>query len=129
MSDVSVIGCGAMGSALIETLAGANNRVTIWNRTQEKAETLAGPLITVAEAVGDALAASPLTIVCVADHDIARTLVDGAVENLHGRAVVCTSFAVAPVPSDGGQRAAGSKDLRGPWPPVGVVRSDRSQAP
>lgn len=43
MSDVSVIGCGNMGSALIGALADAGREVTIWNRTREKAEALAGP--------------------------------------------------------------------------------------
>lgn len=93
MGDVSVIGCGVMGSALIKTLAEKNNRVTIWNRTREKAQVLAGPLITVAATIDDTLAASPLTIVCVADQDVTRTLLEGAAaENLRRRTVVSTAF-------------------------------------
>lgn len=52
MSDISVIGCGAMGSALIETLAEQDACVTIWNRTRERAETLTGPRVTVADSFG-----------------------------------------------------------------------------
>ena len=59
-TDVSVIGCGNMGSAFIRTLADDGREVTIWNRTREKAEALAGPQVTVAGSVADALEASPV---------------------------------------------------------------------
>lgn len=51
MSDVSVIGCGKMGSALIETLRKEENEVTIWNRTRGKAERLSGKRVTVTDSV------------------------------------------------------------------------------
>lgn len=35
MSDVSIIGTGAMGSALVEALAAAEADVTVWNRTTD----------------------------------------------------------------------------------------------
>ena len=38
--EVSVIGLGAMGSALARTLLGHGYRVTVWNRTSAKAEPL-----------------------------------------------------------------------------------------
>ena len=41
MSDISVIGLGAMGSALARTLLQNGYAVTVWNRTAEKA----GPLV------------------------------------------------------------------------------------
>ena len=40
MSDVSVVGLGAMGSALARALMRAGHRVTVWNRTASKAEAL-----------------------------------------------------------------------------------------
>ena len=40
MSDVSVIGLGAMGSALARTLLRDGHRVTVWNRTSSKTESL-----------------------------------------------------------------------------------------
>ena len=43
MSDVSVIGLGAMGSALARTLLQNGYAVTVWNRTAEKAEPLVTP--------------------------------------------------------------------------------------
>lgn len=72
MSDISVIGCGAMGSALIETLAKRNTRVSIWNRTRERALTLAGPHVTVVDSVDEAIDRSPLTVICVAGYDVTK---------------------------------------------------------
>jgi 3-hydroxyisobutyrate dehydrogenase-like beta-hydroxyacid dehydrogenase len=92
MSDVSVIGTGAMGSALVEALAASSAEVTVWNRTMDKAQALAGPSVGVAASPVEALKASPLTIVSVTDHDVARTLVHDAAEALHGKVVASTSF-------------------------------------
>jgi 3-hydroxyisobutyrate dehydrogenase-like beta-hydroxyacid dehydrogenase len=39
-SDVSVIGLGAMGSALARTLLHNGHRVTVWNRTSAEADPL-----------------------------------------------------------------------------------------
>lgn len=91
MSDVSVIGTGAMGSALVEGLAAAGAEVTVWNRTSQKAEALSGPRVRVASSVGEALASSPLMIVSVSDHELARTLIETE-EDLGEKVVVSTSF-------------------------------------
>ena len=92
MSDVSVIGAGTMGSALVDVLAASGAKVTVWNRTRAKAEELSGPRVHVAASVAEALASSPLTIVAVADHELARTLVEEADADLGGRVVASTSF-------------------------------------
>ena len=92
MSDVSVIGTGAMGSALVEALAAAGGEVTVWNRTTDKAAALSGPRVGVAKSVAEALTASPLTIVAVSDHELARTLVEEAQQDLDGKVVASTSF-------------------------------------
>lgn len=95
MSDVSVIGTGAMGSALAEALAASGAQVTVWNRTRKKAETLSGPRVRVAESVAEALTSSPLTIVSVSNHDLARTLVRETGEDLTGKVVASISFGTA----------------------------------
>jgi 3-hydroxyisobutyrate dehydrogenase-like beta-hydroxyacid dehydrogenase len=91
MSDVSVIGAGAMGSALVEVLATSGADVLVWNRTASTAEALSGPRVSVARSVSQALTSSPLTIVSVSDHELARTLVETAGVGLNGRAVASTS--------------------------------------
>jgi 3-hydroxyisobutyrate dehydrogenase-like beta-hydroxyacid dehydrogenase len=91
MGGVSVIGAGAMGSALTEVLAASGADVRVWNRTRQKAEALSGPQVRVAESVAEALASSALTIVAVSDHELARTLVADAGEHLEGKVVASTS--------------------------------------
>ena len=46
MKDVTVVGLGAMGSALARTLLEVGYRVTVWNRTLRKAD----PLVTLGSA-------------------------------------------------------------------------------
>jgi 3-hydroxyisobutyrate dehydrogenase-like beta-hydroxyacid dehydrogenase len=93
MSDVSVIGTGTMGRALVEALAASGAEVGVWNRTREKAEKLAGPRVRPTGSVSEALTSSPLTIVSVSDHELGRTLVEEAGAQLDGAAVASTSFA------------------------------------
>jgi len=92
MSDVSVVGTGAMGSALVEALAASGAEVTAWNRTKEKAEALAGPRVRVAESAADAFRKSPLAIVSVSDHEVGRTIAEEAGAALEGTVVTSTSF-------------------------------------
>ena len=91
MSDVSVVGAGAMGSALVEVFATSGVEVMVWNRTGDKAEALSGPRVRVARSVAEALTSSPLAIVSVSDHEVARSLLDVAGVDLSGRAVASTS--------------------------------------
>lgn len=74
MSQLSVIGCGLMGSALIRTLAKAGIELTIWNRTQEKAQALRQPGVSVAESVAAAVAASPVAIIVLLDLDYSLSM-------------------------------------------------------
>lgn len=73
MEQISIIGCGLMGSALIRTLAQQGNQLVIWNRTLEKAHALAQPGVTVATSFEQALAASPVVIFILADTAYAAT--------------------------------------------------------
>jgi len=54
---------GAMGRALASSLVTAGRDVTVWNRTPRSL-----PGVTVAASVADAVAASPLVVVCVVDY-------------------------------------------------------------
>jgi 3-hydroxyisobutyrate dehydrogenase-like beta-hydroxyacid dehydrogenase len=81
-----------MGSALVEALAASGAEVTVWNRTRERTEVVSGPRVRVAASVDDALALSPLAIVAVSDHTVARALVEDAGQDLNGRVIASTSF-------------------------------------
>jgi len=71
MSDVSVIGLGAMGSALARALLRAGQRVTVWNRTKSKADPLVRDGAISAPDPASAVAASPVVLVCVRDYEVA----------------------------------------------------------
>lgn len=88
MSEVSVLGCGRMGSALIEALAAANFQVTVWNRTREKAEALSGPRVTVADSVAEALEASPTTIICISNYADTEELLTSQDERIRGNTLI-----------------------------------------
>lgn len=72
MADVSVLGLGAMGSALARVLIERGHAVSVWNRTASKAEALADLGARVADSPAAALAASPVAMVCVASYPDAQ---------------------------------------------------------
>ncbi|MBM7058378.1 NAD(P)-dependent oxidoreductase [Streptomyces durocortorensis] len=67
-SPVTVIGLGPMGLALAETLMKNGHPTTVWNRTPGKARNLVAGGARLAASVADAVAASPLTVVCLKDY-------------------------------------------------------------
>jgi 3-hydroxyisobutyrate dehydrogenase-like beta-hydroxyacid dehydrogenase len=62
---------------LARALLKAGNRVTVWNRTPEKAEALAAEGALVAGTAANALAASDVSIVCVTDHAATMEILSG----------------------------------------------------
>ncbi|MBC8136297.1 MAG: NAD(P)-dependent oxidoreductase [Fibrella sp.] len=76
MSEVSVIGLGAMGLVLARTLLDHGHRVTVWNRTGTKAESLVQAGARIAPDISAAFGASPTIIVCVTDYNAARSLLE-----------------------------------------------------
>ena len=68
-SPVTVLGLGAMGRALAGAFLNNGHPTTVWNRTEGKSAELAGRGATVATTVADAIAASPIVVICVLDYD------------------------------------------------------------
>jgi len=87
-STVTVLGLGAMGSALAGALIAAGHRTTIWNRSAAKADPLVEQGAVRASTVAEAVEASPLTIACVLDAAAVHELLDEAGDALSGRALV-----------------------------------------
>jgi 3-hydroxyisobutyrate dehydrogenase-like beta-hydroxyacid dehydrogenase len=73
-SEVSVIGLGAMGSALARTLLRNGQRVTVWNRTSAKAKALVSDGAVLADSAASAVAASPTVLICVEDYQVTRSI-------------------------------------------------------
>lgn len=92
MSDISVVGTGAMGSALVEALAASGLTVAVWNRTTAKSERLSGSRVCMAKSLAEALTSSPLTIVALSNYEVTRTLLTPATEQLRGRVLASTSY-------------------------------------
>jgi len=71
---VSIIGLGLMGSALAGVLLREGYRVTVWNRTPEKADGLIKKGALLAPSAALAIGSSPTVIICVADYEASRSL-------------------------------------------------------
>lgn len=88
MSDVSVIGLGAMGSALASGFLKRGHATTIWNRSAEKAEPLVAKGAVRAPTVVDAVVASRLVVVCLLNYDTVFDALGAASDALAGRVLV-----------------------------------------
>jgi 3-hydroxyisobutyrate dehydrogenase-like beta-hydroxyacid dehydrogenase len=67
-TPVTVLGLGAMGTALARALLSAGHPTTVWNRTPGRSPELDDLGATRAITVADAVDASPLVIACVLDY-------------------------------------------------------------
>ncbi|MFJ9388517.1 NAD(P)-dependent oxidoreductase [Nocardioides sp. NPDC101246] len=87
-TDVTVLGLGAMGSALAAALLDAGRSVTVWNRTPGRASELVGRGAGAADTVAEAVLASPVVIACLLDHSSVQKTLHLAVGELRGRTLV-----------------------------------------
>lgn len=87
MSDVSVIGLGAMGAALARTLLNTCE-VTVWNRTAAKAVSLVDAGAVLADTPEAAIAASPVTVICVGNYDDTQGVLERNPTMLSGRTMI-----------------------------------------
>ncbi|AZQ35689.1 NAD(P)-dependent oxidoreductase [Streptomyces cyaneochromogenes] len=89
-SAVTVLGLGPMGRALAGAFLDAGLRVTVWNRTPGRDRELLDRGAASAASPAEAVAASPLTVVCVVNYDAADAVLrqDPVTDALKGRTVV-----------------------------------------
>lgn len=88
MSDISVIGLGAMGGALARTLLQSGYSVTVWNRTAEKAAPLTAAGAILADSAAEAIAASPAAIICITSQDRTIALLQPVAASLRGKTII-----------------------------------------
>ena len=90
MSDVTMLGLGAMGSAIARALLSAGHSVTVWNRTHRKVEPFVARGADAPEELADAVKASPIILVCIDNYSSTRQLLeqDGVFRHLSGRTLV-----------------------------------------
>ena len=79
-----------MGSVLAKTLLSAGHTVTVWNRSQGKSELLVADGAEIGVTVADAVAASPVILVCIDNYTTTRKIFasDEVFSALAGRIVV-----------------------------------------
>ena len=90
MSDVTVIGLGAMGSAIANAFLNAGHTTTVWNRSREKVEALGKSGANCEPDIVKAIGKSPVCVVCIDDYAATWALMEehdlGAV--LAGRTLI-----------------------------------------
>lgn len=84
---VTVIGLGLMGEALARALVDAGHPTTVWNRSTGKARDLVADGATLADSTVEAVAASPLALVCVSDYSAVHAILDPVAEAMEGRVI------------------------------------------
>lgn len=84
--SITVLGLGAMGTALAGALLSAGHPVTVWNRTAAKADALVARGAARAASPAEAVAASPVVVACLLDYDSVRDVLGAG--HLQGRTLV-----------------------------------------
>ena len=74
MSQVTVIGLGAMGSAIANAFLKAGHDLTVWNRSADKAVLLKSSGALCANTPAEAVDASPVIVICIDDYAATRAL-------------------------------------------------------
>ncbi|MDQ0386976.1 3-hydroxyisobutyrate dehydrogenase-like beta-hydroxyacid dehydrogenase [Streptomyces sp. DSM 42143] len=89
-ADVTVLGLGPMGRALAAAFLDAGLRTTVWNRTPGRDTDLVARGAVPASSAEEAVAAAPLTVVCVVNYDASDAVLrrDAVTAALKGRTVV-----------------------------------------
>jgi len=88
MADMTVIGTGVIGSAVVRACADSGLEVSVWNRTPERSERLAGRNVRVHQKPAAAIEDSPIVLLCLLNYEITHQVLDEAGADLSGRLVV-----------------------------------------
>jgi 3-hydroxyisobutyrate dehydrogenase-like beta-hydroxyacid dehydrogenase len=90
MNEVTVLGLGAMGATLARLFIERGRRVTVWNRSPEKADALVQKGAALAPTAEAAARASTLVVMCVYDYNAAAAILGspGVSRAMSGRVFV-----------------------------------------
>lgn len=90
MNEVTVLGLGSMGSTIAQLFIDQGRRVTVWNRSPEKAEDLVKKGAVLAKTAEAAVRASTLVVMCVYDYKAADAILGapGVARAMTGRVFV-----------------------------------------
>ena len=119
MTDVSLIGLGAMGTALARTLLQNGYSVTVWNRSLDKAAPLVEAGASAADSAADAISASPATITCIKTHDTTIELLEDCAPVLGGKTIIELSTGG----TEEAERLAGMLEANGAEWLIGIINA------
>jgi len=88
LTAVTVIGLGNMGEALAEAFLKGGHPTTVWNRSANKADGLVAKGAALAATVADAVAASPVVIICLSTYEVMHEQLSPLTDELSGRVLV-----------------------------------------
>lgn len=90
MSDISMIGLGAMGTALAKAQVKAGHEVTVWNRSPQRMTPLVELGAKGAQSVAAAVQASPFIMICIDNYAATSALLRAGDVAIHlaGRSVI-----------------------------------------
>ena len=89
MTSVTVLGLGAMGSALAASLLKHGYAATLWNRSANKAKFLTNQGARFVADISEGVAASPVSILCLSDHAATMSVLNtAAMAAAAGRTIV-----------------------------------------
>lgn len=80
--QVTLLGTGLMGAPMARNLARAGFATTVWNRSAEKAEPLAGDGLRVAGSLADAVRGADIILSILSDGAVVRAVIDAALPDL-----------------------------------------------
>lgn len=90
--SVSILGSGAIGTAVGKILLEAGYRLYVWNRTPQRGEALVGAGAEARPSAGTAISASTLSLITVTDYRAVEAILLSAGDAVAGRTIVvlCT---------------------------------------
>ncbi|MBM7784539.1 NAD(P)-dependent oxidoreductase [Tenggerimyces flavus] len=88
MTTISVLGLGAMGSALAKAFLKNGYATTVWNRTEAKADALVAQGASKASTIEQAIEASDTLVLCVVTNDVVHAILDEAKDAIQGKTIV-----------------------------------------
>jgi len=112
MSNVTLIGLGAMGSALAKALVNGRHATTVWNRTQSRIDNAVSIGAIGAKDVIEAVNASDVLLVCMSNYTATRSILDTAEIQCHlaGKTLVQMGTGT---PNEAKENESWMKDLGG----------------
>lgn len=108
-TGVTVLGLGAMGTALAEAFLAGGHPTTVWNRSPGKSEGLVAKGAVVAATPAEAIAANGVVVACLFDARSVHEVLDAGDASLPGRVLVNLTNGTPGEARELAARAAGQK--------------------